>query len=81
MQFGHAIHLVGSHEAQVGHANSLLDLVRENRRVRHDFQQIGVVLESILNELHEVPIDVTNDLHDSIRKQFTASPTQAANAP
>ena len=49
MEFGHAVHFVGSHKTQIGHANSLIDIVREDGRVRHDFEQIRVVLESIFN--------------------------------
>ena len=48
VEFGHAVHFVGSHKTQIGHANSLIDIVREDGRVRHDFEQIRVVLESIL---------------------------------
>ena len=27
VEFGHAVHFVGSHNTQIGHANSLIDIV------------------------------------------------------
>ena len=81
VEFGHAVHFVGSHKTQIGHANSLIDIVREDGRVRHDFEQIRVVLESILNELHKVPIDVADDLRNPIPYRFVVATTWAAIAP
>ena len=75
MEFGHAVYFVGSHKTQIGHANSLIDIVREDGRVRHDFEQIRVVLESILNELHKVPIDVADDLRNPIPYRFVVAIT------
>lgn len=75
VEFGHAVHFVGSHKTQIGHADSLIDIVRKDGRVRHDFEQIRVVLESILNELHEVPIDIADDLRNPIPNRFVVAIT------
>ena len=65
MQLRDSVDRMGADDSQIGHPHMLVGVGREDGQVLHDSDDPRIRCKELLHAIHEVPVDVEDDIGDA----------------